>query len=659
MYEELERPASRAGGGCAAGEPLGRVEESGIAGMVEIDASDAGGARGRDTPDEARFDRRGFEEKLVVVPQEGNVEVVLGMLMADVCASVLTELGEMATALESPSGASTLQSSLLPTITVKPIPKATNGRPRSVNGYHHLAVSSNVIPPPARSPSPAISVAPHHSFSTSQPNLTDKKLPSLGGRAAPDQKAIGSGIKRSTTGLGFASVSRVVSGKAADPPAHTPSSSTGRLKKLQADFWLLAGRLPEAIAGYTEALSSLKSSGDHLWQASALEGLAAALFLEAWEGRSQSDAHTPFTSSAIMQTVHEHLTAAGAAYSRTPCPPPSLFAHGTVNGEEIMTRLHVSLALRHARLLFLTWAACGFGTPSMNATVYQQLPRSYPPLDYARKGRVYVRLTQMSRISRMMISATAARAHGPWMDVLPEDSRLEAFATLAGLARLVGMERKEVFYLREVVGCAVHMLGQKRAHDSIGRAALAEGDHVSLEVGSALSTALLTGRIATRRKESTEGNEALLAMIHRVCDIFGLDLYRTARADRPAFGWPELQVEVVKEAVLLTETLPDPKETASYAQLSLRTLSPHLPAGYQLFFLQRSLRALETARRRGIDVESLDWWLPDQLVRAVWMVPLPPAKQLKAGQRGVTVNAARELFLYHPSLRQPNEKEVS
>ncbi len=80
-----------------AGVP-GRVEESVFQGVVEIDASDRSETPGaRDSVDSEGkvFDRRGFEEKMVVIPKEGKVDVVLGMLMADVCASVLTELGEM------------------------------------------------------------------------------------------------------------------------------------------------------------------------------------------------------------------------------------------------------------------------------------------------------------------------------------------------------------------------------------------------------------------------------------------------------------------------------------------------------------------------------------------------------------------------------------
>lgn len=77
-----------------------RVEESStFEGMVEIDAS--GGSELRrpksemGNRDQKMYDRKGHEEKMVVIPKDGNVEIVLGMLMADLVASILTEFGDI------------------------------------------------------------------------------------------------------------------------------------------------------------------------------------------------------------------------------------------------------------------------------------------------------------------------------------------------------------------------------------------------------------------------------------------------------------------------------------------------------------------------------------------------------------------------------------
>lgn len=67
--------------------------------MVEIDASDGSNVQRPKSQmadrDAKMYDRKGYEEKMVVIPKDGNVEIVLGMLMADLIASVLTEFGDM------------------------------------------------------------------------------------------------------------------------------------------------------------------------------------------------------------------------------------------------------------------------------------------------------------------------------------------------------------------------------------------------------------------------------------------------------------------------------------------------------------------------------------------------------------------------------------
>jgi hypothetical protein len=77
-----------------------RVEESStFEGMVEIDASEGSDPRRpkseMDNRNQKMYDRKGHEEKMVVIPKDGNVEIVLGMLMADLVATVLTEFGDI------------------------------------------------------------------------------------------------------------------------------------------------------------------------------------------------------------------------------------------------------------------------------------------------------------------------------------------------------------------------------------------------------------------------------------------------------------------------------------------------------------------------------------------------------------------------------------
>jgi hypothetical protein len=85
--------------GSANSTPRSRVAESSqFEGVVEIDASEGMNSRLKAEPvdrNSKMYDRKGHEERMVVIPKDGNVEIVLGMLMADLIASVLTEFGEI------------------------------------------------------------------------------------------------------------------------------------------------------------------------------------------------------------------------------------------------------------------------------------------------------------------------------------------------------------------------------------------------------------------------------------------------------------------------------------------------------------------------------------------------------------------------------------
>lgn len=66
---------------------------------------------------------------------------------------------------------------------------------------------------------------------------------------------------------------------AVDPKSKTQIKHVGRQAKLMGNFYLLAGKLSEAMHQFTEALVSLKKADDALWLALALEGLGVAALM--------------------------------------------------------------------------------------------------------------------------------------------------------------------------------------------------------------------------------------------------------------------------------------------------------------------------------------------------------------------------------------------
>jgi hypothetical protein len=624
-----------------------------------------------------------------------------------------------ATALETPAGTQTLNASLLPTLTMKPapvslghqLPSSASGesisRPRSAN-YSHMSVMNTALP--ARTPSPApsrpasvtgYSVPGPNPSSISTIHETDDRqssrpqsvigtssfsADSLRGfgntsgpsSAKPDIKTIGNSIKRSSTGFSLStSVGRVIGGNKHNSPMEvvsttspvggsstspfSTSSTSGRLKKVLGDLWLMSGRLHEAIPCYTESITSLKSHNDSLWHASACEGLAAATLLEAWETRAQEQGNTAILASPVLSSAHDYLTQAYTLYGKSTCPPESLFLHGAESGEGIMARLYTACALRHARVLLYMWSAGGFGAAALNSLVNRRMPKSYPPMDYAYRRRVFLKLTTMSKISRSMVTRIAAKAHGPWLRVLPESTKMETLVDLATFQRLLGLDRREIIFDREFTGLAIGTIisarsvrareteaNRARADSNasvVSRASVITTDSDTTQAGAISNAPHGGGFVAAKQADTEEGTGAIIAIISRILDVLGIDT--RVQQDEPGYkqtpgfryGWPELQVELVREAVTAAENLPgkfnyqvnnyqpkfrlflDYTSIMQFAAAALRSMSSNLAPHSQLYLYQAYARSWSISQRRGIVVPSRQWWIPDGLLIEAEITP--------------------------------------
>jgi hypothetical protein len=70
-----------------------------------------------------------------------------------------------------------------------------------------------------------------------------------------------------------------------------------------------------------------------------------------------------------------------------------------------------------------------------------------------------------------------------------------------------------------------------------------------------------SGTVTTMTKETGEGNQAVLHLVQRILDVFGLDLSNMTGDGQPIevpirYGWAELQVAMLREAIAAAETLP-------------------------------------------------------------------------------------------------------
>ncbi|KAL0581718.1 hypothetical protein V5O48_000300 [Marasmius crinis-equi] len=493
---------------------------------------------------------------LVVFPSMmGNRKLYIGTLLADLCSNILGEFSALFQRLENPLGNEYLNASTLPTL------PPLSEMPLSLD-----STRDRLPPLPSHSSHPEISKV----ASLSAPQL--KRNSSLG--VPPSRKRL--------SGIGAA-------------------SSDARLYKVMADLFLLAGRTQDASIWYSEALQLFKPSVDPVWQASALEGLATILVLDAW--------------------------AAGQGLGWGP-------------------------------MAFTTMLQSG-PTPYLPPTVTQETRNSWSKLE---------RLSIISGISRYSISNALSPAHGPWLLHLGARERISILEVMASIYSCIGYKRKEAYILREVLGCVLDLIVCGRE----------DGSHPSMSDGMGLGIqgmaagVQVPNAVGVRLSERSDGNQSVLELLKRVCRVLGVNLDAVKVADphgaaaqsstndaadwQEPFGWPELQVGVIREAIAVAEALPDFLAVAQYALSSLKTLIHILTPADQHHLYSTAARALSTAKRRGSS-NVIEFW-PSRPVVSITLAPLPlirlpiekpmSALQARPSDPNNIITGATDPFLYNP-----------
>lgn len=164
----------------------------------------------------------------------------------------------------------------------------------------------------------------------------------------------------------------------------------------------------------------------------------------------------------------------------------------------------------------------------------------------------------MSGIPRTTISSLLAQVHGPWLLHLGPRERVSVLEAIASTYSCLGYRRKESYILREVLGCILDLIVCGREEDA----------HTNMRLFGN------KGNVGIRLNESSDGNESILKLLKHVCKVLGVNLDAIQILDdnndpknhpeadddsdvyREPFGWPELQIGVVRESVAVAEALP-------------------------------------------------------------------------------------------------------
>jgi len=271
--------------------------------------------------------------------------------------------------------------------------------------------------------------------------------------------------------------------------------------------------------------------------------------------------------------ISDKLQQASSLYHKTPAP----------EGEQVhslLALLYCTCVLRQSSLLFAIWSAKGWG-PLAFTTMLHPGPRPYiPPTLTDNDWFTLERLTSLSGISRSTIANVLSQLHGPWLLHLGQRERIAVLEVTASLYASLRYERKEAYVLREVLGCLLDLMVCGREEDGyIQTPNVPQSASVSIHNIHPVSGGN-SGTVGVRLSESTVGNESILRLLTHICRVLCINLEAVGMSDstetrvvgknpslnvydediveevKESFGWPELQVGVIREAVAVAESLP-------------------------------------------------------------------------------------------------------
>jgi hypothetical protein len=313
--------------------------------------------------------------------------------------------------------------------------------------------------------------------------------------------------------------------------------------------------------------------------------------------------------------------------------------------------LYAEAVLRYGRMLFAVYSCKGWNPLSLSTMLSSKLPPSFNP-DPPRTSTLY-RLTSIANITRSQISTIISQAHGPFLLHLQPSDRIQVLTSLAALYSCIGFKRKEVFVLREVQAGVMDLVVCGREES---RNAAPSPRPTTLNPGSDGVSLAPQNVLSIRRTESSQGNASVIRIARYIAQVYGIDLYRVGVADLEnrrrssvmssdaastlphlaegdaRYGWPELQVGVVREALAVAETLPGQIMTvfsaqsrylrilliehlavAQFSLSTLRELRDHITAQEQQHLSASANRAISIGRRRGL-FHSMQFWFEDPLI---------------------------------------------
>lgn len=274
-------------------------------------------------------------------------------------------------------------------------------------------------------------------------------------------------------------------------------------------------------------------------------------------------------------------TAPGSSTAQTPYPIPP---------DSSPPLVFFEACLRCAKLQLAIWRTEGWTDETIALLIESGMPGAPPtPMDESNPPLSLLarRLSIRGPVQHAIISQILAAAYTPHLSYLKIPDRMRILSGIASGYGSIGYLRKQSIILTELAAIAAEAVSRTRppvtATEMNGHVGDEQQSHAETsDVSSARVSSGRKGNIIRSSHEST-GNESILAMVDKACEALGIVVVGRLRrgytvpieghrralsgADialksdgevmaKDHFGWPEIQVAMLKDCITMAEILP-------------------------------------------------------------------------------------------------------
>ncbi|CAB4432069.1 unnamed protein product [Rhizophagus irregularis] len=504
---------------------------------------------------------------LIMIPNVGEMNFYMSTMISDFANNILTEFGNLATDIEK------RQIIYSPKIPTPNSPQLQNGSNNQQSNGRYSAPLQSFSSPELKS-SQAFSLTPPVQAMTTA---------GVGGAAA------GVAPKESYHSRSFSSSTLVnIAAQAANVPTdmRLKKRAPGRILKLIADLYLMAGILPNALQNYMLAIEATKANSDYLWHGSALEGLCVVLLLAAY-------LHAEIGPPIIQSQPLASPTATDQPPS-SPESPQVLWVETTEKYVQVLTLyaktssssndqvpplIYTEACLKVAKLLACIWVAGGWGDDALKLIVHGGTPEKGLNEKWG--------LSSVCGVSKIEVTQWAMKGYGSYVEDMSITEQIHITTTLSTIFSIINFRRKHAFFLRQTALLILPLIAKPR--------------------NSSPQT----------NKPPTGSESGLLTCLKKVTETYGIgdDVDQTdysviAEDARPlTFGWPDIQIDVLKDALTISDSLPDYPSMVKYTTRLLRKLFMYLHRDEQIRLSASIPRIVSAGKKQGLDMEFKYWGL--------------------------------------------------